>query len=66
MEGFKYYFKKKNVCNVWSAPNYCYRCGNKASILKISSNLSRTVDFFDPSEKNITNVPPKTLVPYFL
>ena len=66
MEGFKYWFEKKNLCTVWSAPNYCYRCGNKASILKISSDLSRTIDYFDYSPKSTTSAPPKTLVPYFL
>ena len=66
MEGFKYWFEKKNLCTVWSAPNYCYRCGNRASILKISSDLSRTVDFFDYSEKSMISEPPKKLVPYFL
>jgi serine/threonine-protein phosphatase 6 catalytic subunit len=66
MEGFKYWFEKKNLCTVWSAPNYCYRCGNKASILKISSDLSRTIDYFDFSAKSTTSQPPKSLVPYFL
>ena len=66
MEGFKYWFEKKNLCTVWSAPNYCYRCGNKASILKISSDLSRTIDYFDFSAKSTTSTPPKSLVPYFL
>ena len=66
MEGFKYWFQNKNLCTVWSAPNYCYRCGNRASILKISYDLSRTVDYFDYSEKSTTSAPPKTLVPYFL
>jgi len=66
MEGFKYWFEKKNLCTVWSAPNYCYRCGNKASILKISSDLSRTIDYFDFSSKSLSSAPPKTLVPYFL
>ena len=65
-EGFKYWFEKKNLCTVWSAPNYCYRCGNKASILKISSDLSRTIDYFDFSSKSLSSAPPKTLVPYFL
>ena len=66
MEGFKYWFKNKNLATVWSAPNYCYRCGNRASILKLSENLERTVEYFDFSEKSATSSPPKTLVPYFL
>jgi serine/threonine-protein phosphatase 6 catalytic subunit len=66
MEGCKYWFENKNLCTVWSAPNYCYRCGNRASILKIGSDLSRTIDYFDFSEKSTTSAPPKTLVPYFL
>ena len=66
MEGFKYWFQNKNLSTVWSAPNYCYRCGNRASILKLDSDLSRTIDYFDFSEKSVNSAPPKTLVPYFL
>ena len=67
MEGFKYYFENKNLCTVWSAPNYCYRCGNKASILKINHDLSRSIVFFDSSPKTLNNMqPPSKLVPYFL
>lgn len=66
MDGFKYWFKNKNLATVWSAPNYCYRCGNKASILKLSSGLERTIEYFDFSEKSNGSNSLKTMVPYFL
>lgn len=34
-EGYVSYWK--GMClTIWSAPNYCYRCGNRASILEVS------------------------------
>ena len=64
-EGYKYWFDEKLV-TVWSAPNYCYRCRNKASILQLDNNLNKNFKLFDAVPKSSQSVNPTLLVPYFL
>ena len=45
MEGYQVLFDG-TFSTVWSAPNYCYRCGNVASILEINTNLDKFFNTF--------------------
>ncbi|EGA63068.1 Pph3p [Saccharomyces cerevisiae FostersO] len=46
MEGYKEMFDG-GLVTVWSAPNYCYRCGNVAAVLKIDDDLNREYTIFE-------------------
>jgi serine/threonine-protein phosphatase 6 catalytic subunit len=69
MEGRKYMFDEQLV-TVWSAPNYCYRCGNVASILTLSESLEQTFSYFSETENSLhggeKGEERNSLVPYFL
>ena len=66
MEGYKWMFDQSLV-TVWSAPNYCYRCGNVAALLDLDENLKQHFRVFEAAPAEVRGVPARKLVPdYFL
>jgi diadenosine tetraphosphatase ApaH/serine/threonine PP2A family protein phosphatase len=64
-EGYQFIFDDSLV-TVWSAPNYTYRCGNKASIMKIDAQMEYVFELFDSAPKSgeVKNL--DNILPYFL
>jgi len=77
-EGYKYMFagtkpggdtvgdQVGSLVTVWSAPNYCYRCGNVASILDVDEQQRRKFRIFREVPASAAAMPLRQLVPYFL
>ncbi|ELR17485.1 serine/threonineprotein phosphatase PP2A, putative [Acanthamoeba castellanii str. Neff] len=54
------------LSTVWSAPNYCYRCGNVASVLEISESGDRHFNVFSAAPENTRATPEANVPDYFL
>ena len=55
------------LVTVWSAPNYCYRCGNVAAILELDERLNKNFKIFEAAPQEARGVPAKKPAPdYFL
>jgi CTP:phosphocholine cytidylyltransferase-like protein len=65
-EGYYEWFVKKNLVTVWSAPNYCYRCNNLASFMKVDENVNHSFEVFDADERSKESMHYKNIIPYFL
>ncbi|CAL9758196.1 unnamed protein product [Musa acuminata subsp. burmannicoides] len=50
MEGYNWGHDQK-VVTIFSAPNYCYRCGNMASILEVDDCKGHTFIQFEPAPR---------------
>ena len=64
LEGIKYMFNESLV-TVWSAPNYCYRCANSASILELKDGSQNPI-IFEAVPDAERKVPQRVVTPYFL
>ncbi len=61
------YWFDKNLVTVWSAPNYCYRMKNEASIMMINENYETKWEKFTEVEEDDKKCePPSKVLPYFL
>ena len=54
MKGFNWSHDNM-ICTLFSAPNYCYRCGNQAGIMEINDNFKHNIQQFDPNPIIIFN-----------
>lgn len=65
MDGYEYPFREeKTILTVWSAPNYCYRNGNKATTCTFKDNRKIFKVFKETDHETV--VPLENVVPYFL
>jgi len=69
MEGYNW-CHDRNVVTIFSAPNYCYRCGNQAAVMEIDEHLKYTFLQFEaaPRPQNLQKeaMMKRTLPDYFL
>eukprot|EP00730_Choanoeca_flexa_P016927 TRINITY_DN8084_c0_g1_i2.p1 TRINITY_DN8084_c0_g1~~TRINITY_DN8084_c0_g1_i2.p1 ORF type:complete len:308 (+),score=36.69 TRINITY_DN8084_c0_g1_i2:45-968(+) len=50
MEGYNW-SHDRNVVTIFSAPNYCYRCGNQGGIMELDDALNYSFLQFDPAPR---------------
>eukprot|EP00477_Mikrocytos_mackini_P001234 GAHX01001320.1.p1 GENE.GAHX01001320.1~~GAHX01001320.1.p1 ORF type:complete len:403 (-),score=49.46 GAHX01001320.1:15-1223(-) len=51
MNGYTWHFNRK-VITVWSAPNYCKRAGNIASVMETDEYMNVVMNIFDEAKEN--------------
>ena len=65
MNGYTWHFDNHLCVTVWSAPNYMYRSGNIASVMKVDSDLQPRFITFDAVPDDQRVIPSEEMPPYF-
>lgn len=67
MEGFQWQHQEA-VLTLFSAPNYCYRCGNQGAIMQLDENMQRKIISYNPAprDKNLPQEQKKRMPDYFI
>lgn len=50
MAGYQYTHNDQ-ICTIFSAPNYCYRCENKGAVLFLGEFLEQVISVYDSAPK---------------
>lgn len=45
----------ESLVTVWSAPNYCYRCGNSASVMRVEEGGKVTFKVYEAAVENASD-----------
>ncbi|KAI6649763.1 Serine/threonine-protein phosphatase 2A catalytic subunit beta isoform [Oopsacas minuta] len=64
MEGHNWCHEKR-VVTIFSAPNYCYRCGNQAAFLEFDEQMNNKCTQFLAAPRIPDQLPPKPITKYF-
>jgi len=65
MDGYVTNHSKK-VITVFSAPNYCFRCGNKAAIMEVDETLKLNYLQYEQNPEKIDTLVSRRAPNYFL
>ena len=65
MDGYNW-SHNMNVVTIFSAPNYCYRCGNQAAIMEVDEYMNKNFLQFDPAPRRGETLVTRRAPEYFL
>ena len=67
MEGYSW-MHNKGIITIFSAPNYCYRCGNQAAVMEVDEHMKYTFTPFDPAprDESLQGARPARIPDYFV